>query len=71
MHYPKHSPVYWLGDRDFFAFGMGASSLLQGYRLNRPATLKKYYDYVKNLRESYEKNLIEDVLKAGECETEE
>lgn len=49
----KHNEIYWQGDKDFFAFGMGATSLLSGLRVTRPQTLKKYYDYVENFDEKY------------------
>jgi oxygen-independent coproporphyrinogen-3 oxidase len=42
--------VYWKGDEPFYAFGMGAASLIEELRFSRPRTLKSYEDWVKNLQ---------------------
>jgi oxygen-independent coproporphyrinogen-3 oxidase len=39
----KHNENYWKGNSPFASFGMGASSLINGKRITRPKTLKKYY----------------------------
>lgn len=49
----KHNEVYWQGDEDFFAFGMGATSLIQGKRSTRPKTLKKYFEFSKVFNEKF------------------
>ncbi|KAL4468683.1 hypothetical protein ABPG74_005186 [Tetrahymena malaccensis] len=46
---PKHNPIYWEGNKDFLAFGMGASSLLNYRRYTRPKTVSRYYEYVEQL----------------------
>lgn len=45
----KHNKVYWSGDREFGAFGMGATSLMNDFRVTRPKTLNKYYQYIDSL----------------------
>jgi len=40
--------MYWEGDIEFEAFGCGATSYLDGYRFERPRSLKKYFDFVAN-----------------------
>lgn len=47
---PLHNPVYWEGDKSYFAFGMGASSLIGQRRLTRPKSVSKYYDFVTALK---------------------
>lgn len=42
----KHNLVYWEGNKDFAAFGMGATSLLGGLRETRPKRLASYYRFV-------------------------
>lgn len=59
----KHNMMYWEGDKQFFGFGMGASSLVDRIRYKRPSNLKKYYQYVENLKE---KNIVEGELEQGE-----
>ena len=41
----KHNSVYWQG-APFYAFGLGAASLLQGQRFSRPRTMGAYRDWV-------------------------
>ena len=41
--------MYWEGDQEYLAFGMGAASFFNGYRFSRPRTLKKYEDWVREL----------------------
>ena len=41
----KHNSVYWQG-APFYAFGLGAASLLQGQRFSRPRTMAAYRDWV-------------------------
>lgn len=43
----QHNHVYWKGNANFMAFGMGASNLHNLIRKTRPKTLKKYFDYVR------------------------
>ena len=45
----RHNEIYWEGDHPFLAFGMGATSLIDGQRVSRPTNLKKYQEYVENL----------------------
>ena len=59
----KHNIMYWEGDIDFFGFGVGASSLINGHRFKRPTTLKAYYSYVDQLMRGEL-----DVLSLGENE---
>lgn len=40
--------MYWTGDQEYLAFGMGAVSLLNGLRFQRPKSLKRYYEFVNN-----------------------
>lgn len=42
----KHNQMYWKSNQDFMAVGMGAASLVDGWRITRPRSLKKYYQYV-------------------------
>lgn len=51
-HQSKHNRAYWQGDKQFGAFGMGATSLLNGYRVTRPKNIAKYYKYVQSLAEN-------------------
>jgi len=51
----RHNELYWEGNRSFFGFGMGATSLINGKRISRPKNLKKYMEYVENLRLGKEK----------------
>lgn len=46
INMPIHNPIYWEGNKDFLAFGMGASSLLNNKRFTRPKTITKYYEYI-------------------------
>lgn len=48
-HESQHNRMYWRSDVDYWAFGMGASSLVGGYRFKRPATIKKYSIWVDGL----------------------
>lgn len=41
--------MYWEGDQEYLAFGMGAASFFNGYRFSRPKTLKKYENWVNEL----------------------
>ena len=45
----RHNKMYWEGDVDYLAFGSGAASLLDGFRLNRPKSIKKYMDLVDQM----------------------
>lgn len=45
----KHNTAYWMGNKPFGAFGMGATSLLNSHRITRPRNLSKYYNYVNSL----------------------
>lgn len=46
-----HNQMYWRNE-SFFAFGLGATSFVEGYRFARPKRLKKYYDYVEMVSEN-------------------
>lgn len=50
-HRSVHSSTYWQGNREYLAFGMGATSLISGKRVTRPKTLNKYMKYVTQLKE--------------------
>jgi len=39
--------MYWKGNVEFLAFGMGAASFTEGLRFTRPKTLKKYFQWVE------------------------
>ena len=43
----KHNSVYWQS-LPFYAFGLGAASMLQGQRFSRPRTMPAYRDWVLN-----------------------
>ncbi|CAD8127623.1 unnamed protein product [Paramecium sonneborni] len=55
-HISQHNKNYWLGNSNFYGFGMGATSLQDLIRITRPQTLKKYYNFV----DSGQGSLIED-----------
>lgn len=38
--------MYWEGNKEFLAFGMGASNLINEKRINRPKNLAKYFKFV-------------------------
>lgn len=38
--------MHWESDREYLAFGMGASNLIDGKRIKRPSTLAGYRNYV-------------------------
>jgi coproporphyrinogen III oxidase-like Fe-S oxidoreductase len=50
--FPIHNPAYWLGNKYYYAFGMGASSFVNNIRLNRPKSIKKYFDFVHNIEKN-------------------
>ena len=52
----KHNQCYWEGNRSFGAFGMGATSLTNKYRISRPNNLNKYYKYVNKLENNQDFN---------------
>ena len=37
-----HNSMYWDGEQEYMAFGMGAASYVDYKRFTRPKTLKKY-----------------------------
>ena len=43
--------------KDFYAFGMGATSLLSDYRFSRPNNISKYYRYIAEYASGEQKNL--------------
>lgn len=47
-HQCHHNRVYWT-NRPYYAFGMGATSYVQGQRFTRPRKTKEYYQWVKDL----------------------
>lgn len=49
-HRCKHNMVYWEGGQ-YYAFGMGAASYMQGHRFSRPRQLKSYTEWVMSLEE--------------------
>lgn len=48
-HESRHNRVYWRGDEDYYAFGLGASSRLQGIRVTRPRSMRAYSRFVEEL----------------------
>ena len=62
----RHNQCYWTGKTDFAAYGMGATSFTNGYRITRPRTLSKYYKYIDLL----EKNENVGELLQVDAETE-
>ena len=64
--------MYWAGDTEYLAFGCGAASFLDRVRFSRPKTLKKYYQYVDKLPQSFpisekesDSQLAQTVLMCG------
>jgi coproporphyrinogen III oxidase-like Fe-S oxidoreductase len=52
--------------KDFYAFGMGATSLLSDYRFSRPNNISKYYRYIAEIEKDgvdsyYENNLQKEI----------
>lgn len=47
-HQCRHNRVYW-ENHPYYAFGMGATSYVQGQRFTRPRKTKEYYQWVKDL----------------------
>lgn len=45
----RHSSTYWQGDKQYLAYGMGATSLTSQKRITRPRTISKYLKYVELL----------------------
>jgi oxygen-independent coproporphyrinogen-3 oxidase len=45
----RHSSTYWQGNKEYLAYGMGATSLTANQRITRPRTVSKYYQYVQYL----------------------
>ena len=67
----KHNLMYWEGDREYLAFGMGAASFFNGFRFSRPKTLKKYQTWVDELEAGEWDFLFEEGANAGiklDCE---
>ena len=48
-HESRHNRVYWRGDEDYYAFGLGASSRLRGVRVTRPRSMRGYSRFVEEL----------------------
>lgn len=48
-HESKHNRVYWRGDEDYYAFGLGASSRVRGVRVARPRSMREYSRFVEGL----------------------
>lgn len=46
--------MYWEGDREFFGFGMGSASSLNGLRFQRPRNLKRYSQFVSGGAQEFE-----------------
>ena len=38
--------MYWDGEQEYMAFGMGSASYVNGVRFSRPKTITKYKQYV-------------------------
>lgn len=41
--------MYWSGDTEWIACGTGAASYINKVRFTRPKSIKKYFEYVKNI----------------------
>jgi coproporphyrinogen III oxidase-like Fe-S oxidoreductase len=50
FHRSKHNQTYFRGDKEFAGFGMAATSLINGLRVTRPTNLRKYYQFVQQLK---------------------
>ena len=48
-HESRHNGVYWRGDEDYYAFGLGASSRFRGVRVTRPRSMRAYSRFVEEL----------------------
>lgn len=46
----QHSSVYWRGNKDFLAYGMGAANLNWPFRITRPTTISNYFRFVEQLK---------------------
>eukprot|EP00347_Sterkiella_histriomuscorum_P017775 403348042 len=42
----RHNNMYWEGDQEYLAFGVGAASYIKNKRFSRPKTLTRYYKFV-------------------------
>lgn len=63
----QHNLAYWRSD-PFYAFGLGATSLVDDFRFARPRQLKSYESYVASLEkatESSDYSRVHDILYAG------
>ena len=40
--------MYWDGEQEFIAVGMGAASYTDKVRFQRPKSIKKYYEFVQS-----------------------
>jgi len=49
-HRCAHNQAYWLG-KQYYAFGVGAASYLQGRRFSRPAKMKEYVAWAQQLQQ--------------------
>ena len=38
--------MYWYGNKEFVAYGMGAVSLIDRSRFQRPLFIRKYYQFI-------------------------
>ncbi len=47
----RHNRVYW-ENRPYYAFGMGASSYIDGCRFTRPRKTREYYEWVQQLTQN-------------------
>ena len=47
----RHNRVYW-ENRPYYAFGMGASSYVDGCRFTRPRKTREYYEWVQQLTQN-------------------
>jgi coproporphyrinogen III oxidase-like Fe-S oxidoreductase len=48
-HRSAHNSLYWRGDTDWLAFGLGATSRLGGLRVARPRAVREYEGWVSAL----------------------
>lgn len=70
-HRCKHNMVYWK-NKEFYGFGLGATSHIRGARQERPKKMKDYYDWVAGYvaaggriqvaPSSKEENFLDDIM---------
>lgn len=56
-HECQHNMAYWNND-EFYGFGLGAASYLDGVRYSRPKKMKDYINWVLNENAQIKSNLL-------------